>query len=136
VFNEFKAFISRGSAIELAVGVVIGAAFGAIVSALVKDFITPLIVAVFGKADFSALTFTLNNSTFAYGDFINAVIQFLFVAAAVFFFIVKPMNVLAERRARGAEPDPTHRACPECLSDIPVGARRCGFCTATVTPVA
>jgi large conductance mechanosensitive channel len=137
MLREFRAFIARGNAVDLAVGVVIGAAFTAIVNAVVRDFITPLIVAVFGKPDFSGLSFTINHSTFNVGDFINAVLQFLFVAIGVFLVIVKPMNALAARRAAGQEqPDPTHRPCPECLSDIPVAASRCAFCTSEVTPAA
>ena len=106
---EFKEFVMRGNVVDLAVAVVIGAAFGAVVSALVKDILTPLIAAIFGKPDFSALTFTIHDSRFFYGDFINAVITFLSIAAAVFFFVVKPLNYLQERRkkamADGAEPD-------------------------------
>ncbi len=106
---EFKEFVMRGNVVDLAVAVVIGAAFGAVISALVKDIFTPLIAAIFGKPDFSALTFTINSSKFLYGDLINAVISFLSIAAAVFFFVVKPLNYLQERRkqamAEGAEPD-------------------------------
>ncbi len=130
MFKEFRAFISRGNVVDLAVGVVMGGAFGAIVAALVKDFITPLVVAIFGKPDFSKLTFSLHGSSFGYGDFINSVLSFLFIALGVFFFIVKPVNALAARHAKGAPPDdPTTRQCPECLSDVPVKARRCAFCT-------
>ena len=108
--GEFKDFILRGNVVDLAVAVVIGAAFGAVVTALVKDLLTPLIAAVFGKPDFSALTFTIHKSKFFYGDFLNAVISFLSIAAAVFFFVVKPVNFVLERRKRamaaGAEPEP------------------------------
>ena len=110
IVTEFKDFALRGNAIELAVAVVIGAAFGAVVSALVKDLLTPLIAAVFGKPDFSELTFTIHKSQFFYGDFINAVVAFLSVAVAIFFFVVKPMNFFLERRKRdiaeGTEPEP------------------------------
>lgn len=130
--KEFKVFLLRGNMVDLAVAVVIGAAFGAVIAALVKDLITPLIAALFGKPDFSTLTFTINNSIFRYGDFFNAIIAFVLVAAAVFFFVVVPVNRLMARSRREPPPDPTTQKCPECLSDIPVGARRCAFCTAPV----
>jgi large conductance mechanosensitive channel len=132
MFKEFKTFLLRGNMLDLAVAVVIGAAFGTVIAALVKDLITPLIAALFGKPDFGALTFTVNQSVFRYGDFINAVIAFVLVAAAVFFFVVVPVNRLLARSRREPPPDPTTRKCPECLSEIPVGARRCAFCTAVV----
>lgn len=131
MLNEFKTFLFRGNIVDLAVAVVIGIAFGAVVTALVADIITPLIAAIFGSHDFSALTFTINNSTFLYGAFINAVISFVLIAAAVFFVVVKPMNAIAARRAKD-EAAPTTRPCPECLSEIPVEARRCAYCTAEV----
>jgi len=102
---EFKAFLLRGNVVDLAVAVVIGAAFGLVVQAFVADIITPIIAAIFGKPDFSSLTFTINGSVFRYGDFLNALIAFVTVAAAIFFFVVKPMNVLAARRAAGQEPE-------------------------------
>ena len=102
---EFKAFLMRGNVVDLAVAVVIGAAFGLVVQAFVADIITPIIAAIFGKPDFSSLTFTINGSVFRYGDFLNALIAFVTVAAAIFFFVVKPMNVLAARRAAGQEPE-------------------------------
>ena len=109
IVGEFKDFVTRGNAVDLAVAVVVGAAFGAVVTALVKDLITPLIAAIVGKPDFSALTFTIHKSRFFYGDFLNAVVSFLASAAAVFFFVVKPINFVVERRkaalAAGAEPD-------------------------------
>ena len=126
--QEFKQFLLRGNVVDLAVAVVIGVAFSAVITAFVDDLITPLIAAVGGKQDFSALTFHINGSTFRYGDFINAVVAFVMVAAAVFFFVVKPMNVLAARRASGQPQTPTTRPCPECLSEIPREARRCAFC--------
>jgi len=133
MLREFKQFIMRGNVVDLAVAVVIGAAFGAVVTAFVADLITPLIAAIFGKSDFSKLTLEINDSTFRYGAFLNAVISFVTIAAAVFFFVVKPLNVLAARRAAGAPTeDPTTRPCPECLSEIPVAARRCAFCTTEV----
>jgi large conductance mechanosensitive channel len=137
MLREFKQFIMRGNVVDLAIAVVIGTAFAAVVAAFVADIITPLIAAIFGKPDFSNLSFTLNKSTFLYGDFINALITFLSVAAAIFFFVVKPLNVLAARRARGAPPEsPTTKACPECLSDIPIAATRCAYCTTEVPAAA
>lgn len=127
--KDFKAFLLRGNMLDLAVAVVIGAAFGAVISALVKDLLTPLIAAIVGKPDFAALTFTINHSVFRYGDFFNAVISFLLVAAAVFYFVVVPVNRLVARSRREPPPDPTTQKCPQCLSEIPIGARRCAFCT-------
>jgi large conductance mechanosensitive channel len=129
----FKQFILRGNVLDLAVAVVMGTAFGAVVTALVKDFLTPLIAAIVGKPDFSAIKFTVNGSQFAIGDFINAVVSFLLISAAVYFFVVLPVNTLMARLKRGeAPPDPTTKACPECLSQIPIAARRCAFCTSVV----
>lgn len=126
----FKQFMLRGNVVDLAVAVVIGAAFGAVVTALVKDLITPLIAAIVGKPDFSAIVFEVNSSKFLLGDFINALLSFLLVGAAIYFFVVLPMNAILERRRRGeAPPDPTTKKCPECLSEIPIAARRCAFCT-------
>ncbi len=130
MLTEFKAFLLRGNVVDLAVAIVIGIAFGAVVTALVADIITPLIAAIFGSHDFSALKFTINNSTFLYGAFINAVVAFVLIAAAVFFLVVKPMNALQARRTKD-EPATT-RPCPECLSEIPRAARRCSYCTAEV----
>jgi len=104
--TEFKEFLLRGNVVDLAVAVVIGIAFGAVVNALVKDILTPIIAAIFGKPDFSTLTFTIHKSHFFYGDFINALISFASIALAVFLFVVKPVNYLIERRKRGGEPDP------------------------------
>jgi large conductance mechanosensitive channel len=130
--TEFKQFLLRGNVVDLAVGVVIGLAFGALITALVADILTPIIAAIFGKSDFSSLTFTINGSVFRYGDFINALIAFVTIAAAVFFFVVKPVNHLMARRKTEAPVDETVRQCPECLSEIPVDARRCAFCTSQV----
>jgi large conductance mechanosensitive channel len=131
--REFKQFIMRGNVVDLAIAVVIGTAFAAVVAAFVADIITPLIAAIFGKPDFGNLSFTINKSTFLYGNFINALITFLSVAAAIFFFVVKPLNVLEARRARGEPTEsPTTRPCPECLSEIPIAANRCAFCTSEV----
>jgi large conductance mechanosensitive channel len=135
--TEFKNFISRGNVVELAIAVVLGIAFGAVIKALVADILTPIIAMIFGSHDFSALSFSINGSQFLYGDFINALITFVSVAAAIFFFVVKPLNVMAARRAAG-QPDPESdtRACNECLSEIPKAARRCAFCTAEQQPMA
>jgi large conductance mechanosensitive channel len=130
----FREFILRGNVIDLAIAVVIGVAFGAVVTAFVKDLITPLIAAIGGKPDFSALTFTINNSKFLYGDFINAVLSFLIIAAVVYYLLVLPMNRLLALRRKGPPADPTTRRCPECLSEIPIEARRCAFCTTTFAP--
>ena len=132
--KDFRQFLLRGNPVDLAVAFVIGAAFGAVVSALVADLVTPLIAAIGGKQDFSNLTFMLNNSVFKYGHFVNAVISFLLVAAVVFFLIVKPINALISRSRKEPPSDPTTRKCPECLSEIPIDARRCAFCTSQLTP--
>ncbi len=135
MLKGFRQFIFRGNVLDLAVAVVIGAAFGTVVTAFVKDLLTPLIAAIAGKPDFSTFKFTLNNSVFLYGDFINAMVAFLLVAVAVYFFVVLPMNALAERLRRGAAPpDPTIKKCPECLSEIPIAARRCAHCTVAIGP--
>jgi large conductance mechanosensitive channel len=131
MLSEFKAFVLRGNVIDLAVAVVLGAAFGAVITAFVTDIITPILGAIGGKPNFSSLTFTINGSVFYYGSFINAVIAFLSIAAAIFFFVVKPINHLQARRT-GQDGPPTTRPCPECLSEIPVAAMRCAFCTTEV----
>jgi large conductance mechanosensitive channel len=135
MLRDFKAFLLRGNVVDLAVAVVIGAAFGAVVTALVKDLLTPLL-AIPGKTDFSSLSLTINHSQFLYGDFINVFISFVSIAAAVFFFVVKPVNALMARRKTEPDVDSTTRECPECLSSIPSAARRCAFCTAEVAPTA
>jgi large conductance mechanosensitive channel len=127
VLAGFRNFISRGNIVELAVAVVIGTAFGAVVTSLVADLLTPIIGAVFGQQDFSGLTFSVNGSEFRYGNFLNAVIAFLTIAAAIYFFVVVPLEKLEERR-HGPKQAGT-RECPECLSEVPVAARRCAFCT-------
>ena len=134
--KDFKQFLLRGNVVDLAVAIVIGVAFAALVNALVGDLITPIIAAIIGKPDFSSLTFTINQSTFKYGDFLNALIAFVSIAVAVFYFVVKPVNGLMGRRKTELPPDPLTRECPECMSSIPSGARRCAFCTAEVSPVA
>ncbi|PWT97537.1 MAG: large conductance mechanosensitive channel protein MscL [Terriglobia bacterium] len=133
MLRGFREFLFRGNVVDLAVAVVIGGAFGGIVTALVKDLLTPLIAALVGKPDFSAFTFTVNNSKFLYGDFINAVVSFLLVAAAIYFFVVVPMNAVSRRFSKPAEPAaPPVKECPECLSPMPAAARRCAHCTAVV----
>lgn len=132
MLKEFKKFLLRGNVVDLAVGVVIGAAFGTVVSALVSDFLTPLIAAVAKVPDFSGLFFTVNNSKFMYGHLINAIISFVLVAGAVFFFVVKPINMLIARSRKEPPADPTTKKCPECLAEIPLGAKRCMHCTQVV----
>lgn len=130
MLKGFRQFLLRGNVLDLAVAVVIGGAFGAVVTALVKDLITPLIAAIAGKPDFSAIQFEVNGSKFLIGDFINAVVAFVLIAAAVYFFVVAPVNALMARMRRGeAPPDPTTKKCPECLSEVPIAAHRCAFCT-------
>lgn len=131
MLKGLRDFLFRGNVIDLAVAVVIGAAFGAVVAAFVKDLLTPLIAAIAGKPDFAGLTFTINNSKFLYGEFFNAVISFLLVGSAVYFFVVAPMRAYLARTAPPA-PAPTTKQCPECLSEIPLGARRCAHCTAVL----
>jgi large conductance mechanosensitive channel len=130
--TEFKQFILRGNVVDLAIGIVIGAAFGAVVSGFVKDLITPLIAAIGGKPDFSSLAFTVNKSRFLWGDFINQIVSFLIIAAVIFYFVVRPVNALMNRRKSELPVDPTTRDCPYCLSSIPLKATRCAFCTAEV----
>jgi large conductance mechanosensitive channel len=130
--REFRQFILRGSLVDLAVAVVIGTAFAAVIAALVADLITPLIAAIGGKQDFSSLAFHINGSRFAYGSFINALLSFVIVAAVLFFFVIKPVNALMNRRRTEPDVESTTRECPECLSQVPIGARRCAFCTSEI----
>lgn len=133
MLQDFKKFIMRGNVVDLAVAVVIGAAFGAVVTALVENFVTPLIAAIGGQPDFSKLSFTINNSEFGYGNFLNALVSFLMIAAVVFFAIVQPINKLnTMNNRRKTTPDPTTKKCPECLSEVPVKATRCAFCTSKI----
>jgi len=132
MLKEFKQFLLRGNVVDLAVGVVVGAAFGTVVTALVADILTPLIAAIAQVPDFSNLAFTINGSKFMFGHFLSAIISFLLVAAAVFFFVVKPMNVLIARSRKEPPADPTTKKCTECLSEIPIQAKRCAHCTQAV----
>ena len=136
MLKDFKTFLLRGNVVDLAVGIVIGAAFGAVVTALVADLITPIVAAIIGKPDFSHLTFTINHSEFKYGSFLNALIAFLSIATAVFFFVVQPVNALMARRRTEPDVDSETAPCPECLSDIPRLAKRCAFCGSDVTRAA
>jgi large conductance mechanosensitive channel len=138
MLSDFKKFVLRGNVVDLAVAVVIGVAFTAMITAFVADLITPLIAAIFGKQNFSNLYFTWHNSQFKYGSFINAVLSFLIIATVVFFAVVVPLTALMRRMnlLPKEEPEPETRECPECLSDIPVAARRCAFCTTEVVAAA
>lgn len=130
----FRQFLLRGNVVDLAVGVVIGAAFGAVVTEFTKDLLTPLIGAVAGKPDFSAIQFTVNGSKFAVGNFVNALISFVLIAAAVYYLVVLPVTAFMNRVKKEPAPaDPTTRKCPECLSEIPLAAKRCAFCTSQIS---
>ena len=132
--KDFRTFLLRGNVVDLAVGVVIGVAFAALVASFVEDLVTPLLAAIFGEPDFSNLTFTINDSQFRYGAFLNALIAFVLIAAVLFFLVVKPVNALMARRKTEPDVEGMTRECPECLSEIPVGAHRCAYCTAEVSP--
>lgn len=133
MLSGFKQFILRGNVIDMAVGVVIGAAFASVVGAFTKDLLTPFIAALVGKPDFSYIGFSINNTPFPVGDFINAAVSFLLVAAAVYFFVVVPVNALISRMRKAPAPaDPTTKKCPECLSEIPIDAKRCAHCSQPV----
>ena len=134
MLDGFKKFILRGNVVDMAVGVVIGAAFGGVVAALTKDLLTPLIGALVGKhGDFSNLAFTINGTPFPVGEFINSCVSFFLIAATIYFFVVTPVNALVARMNKGEKPaDPTTKKCPECLSEIPIDARRCAHCTQPV----
>ncbi len=132
MLKDFKQFLLRGNVVDLAVGVVVGAAFGTVVSALVTDILTPFISAVAKVPDFSGLYFNIVGSQILYGRFINALISFILVSAVVFFFVVKPMNLLIQGSKKGPPADPTTKKCPECLSEIPITAKRCAHCTQLV----
>ncbi len=132
MLKEFKQFLLRGNVVDLAVGVVIGASFGSIVSALVTDLITPFISAVAKIPDLSGLFFTINDSKFMYGHFLNTLISFLLIASTIFFFVIKPMNFLISKSKKEIANNPTTKKCKECLSDVPVEAKRCSHCTQTL----
>lgn len=132
MLQEFKQFVLRGNVIDLAVGVVIGAAFKSVVDSLVGDLITPLIAMLGGQPNFSSLDFTINDAVFRYGSFITALISFGIIAAVVFFFVVKPVNLMLQRARSEPPADPTTKKCPECVSEIPLEAKRCAFCTSAV----
>ena len=138
MLSDFKKFVLRGNVVDLAVAVVVGVAFTAMITAFVADIITPLIAAIFGKPNFSSLYFTVHHSKFLYGSFINAVLSFLIIATVVFFAVVVPLTALMRRLnvLPKEEPEPETHPCPECLSDIPVAARRCAFCTSEVVAAA
>ena len=129
MFKGFREFLLRGNVVDLAVAVVIGTAFGIVVAAFVKDLVTPLLAAIGGKPDFASLYFTINNSKFLYGEFLNALLAFALIAAVIFYFVVLPINALVERSRKEPPADPTTKKCTECLSEIPIGAKRCAFCT-------
>ncbi len=130
LMKDFRAFLLRGNVVDLAVAVVIGAAFGAVATAVVKDWITPLIALIVGKNSLAALKFSVNGVDFAYGDFLNALLSFVLIAAVIFFLIITPMNALIARTRREKAPaEPDTKKCPECLSTIPIDAKRCAFCT-------
>lgn len=132
MLKEFKQFLLRGNVVDLAVGVVVGAAFGTVVTALVSDLLTPFIAAIARVPDFSGIAFTINGSRFMIGHFINALISFVLVAAAIFFFVVKPMNMLIAHSRKEAPADPTTKKCNECLSEIPIDAKRCSHCSQVI----
>jgi large conductance mechanosensitive channel len=137
MLDGFKKFILRGNVVDMSVGVVIGAAFGGVVTALTKDLLTPFIAALVGKPDFSYLGFSVHGTPFPVGDFVNACVSFLLVAAAIYFFVVTPINALVARMHKGEKPpDPTTKKCPECLSEIPIAARRCAHCAQPVAAAA
>ena len=129
MLSGFKQFVLRGNVVDMAVGVVIGVAFATVVSAFTKDLLTPLIAALVGKPDFSAISFTVNGTVFALGDLINALISFLLVGVAVYFFVITPINALVLRMRKAPMPaDPSTKKCSQCLGEIPINARRCAHC--------
>jgi large conductance mechanosensitive channel len=129
IAQEFKEFLLRGNVVDLAVAVVIGAAFGAVVTSLVDNLVMPLIALIGGEPDYTSIGFTINDTYFGVGAFLTSVISFIIIAAVIFFFVVKPINTLLERAKREPTPDPTTTKCPACLSEVPIGATRCAFCT-------
>ena len=129
MLKGFKDFILRGNVVDLAVGIMIGAAFNSVISALVKDIMTPFVAALFGQPSFANLIFTIHGSQFTYGDFLNNLISFLITAATIYFFIILPINRLNARIHKGPTPAATTKPCPLCLSNIPIGAKKCMYCT-------
>ena len=132
MINGFKKFILRGNVVDLAVGVVIGASFSAVVTSLVNNILTPFIGVIIKSPDFSTLTFTINGSKFMYGNFLNALIAFIIVAFTVYFFVVIPINALISKTRKEKPLEETKKNCPECLSEIPIEAKRCAFCTSLI----
>lgn len=130
--KEFKQFLLRGNVVDLAVGVVIGATFGTVVTALVSDLLTPLIAVIVKVPDFSNLSFTINGSKFMFGHLVNVLISFILIAGAIFFFVIKPMNMLIARSHKEPPADPSTKNCKECLSEIPLEAKRCSYCAQIV----
>jgi large conductance mechanosensitive channel len=130
--KDFREFLLRGNLVDMAVGIVIGLAFAAVISALVADLVTPLIAAIGGQPDFAGLKFRVNGSQFLYGAFINALLAFVIIAAVLFFLVIRPVNALMRRRATEPEVGSTTTPCPRCLSQIPIGATKCAFCTADI----
>jgi large conductance mechanosensitive channel len=133
MLDGFKKFILRGNVVDMAVGVVVGAAFGGVVTALTKDLLTPLVSAVVGKPDFSSIGFKIRDTPFPVGDFINSIVTFLLIAGAIYFFVITPVNALLARMHKEPPAAPTTRKCPECLSEIPIEARRCAHCAQPVS---
>ena len=132
MLREFKEFLLRGNVIDLAVGIAIGVAFAGVVNSLVDDLIMPIVAALGGEPNISNLDFTINDAVFRYGHFITVLVAFVILAAAIFFFVVKPANYLIQRSRTEEPADPSVKKCPECLSEIPLEARRCAFCTSEV----
>jgi large conductance mechanosensitive channel len=135
LLSQFRQFILRGNVVDLAVGIVIGVAFTGVVQALVRDFINPLIAALFGKPDFSRFHFTVHHAVFAYGDFINRALVLIIIGMTVFFLVVKPVNVMIDRfHLSPRSPSPASKTCPACFTDIPLKATRCPNCTSELAP--
>lgn len=132
MLKGFRDFVLRGNVVDLAVAVVIGAAFGAVINSLVSDLINPAIAALVHKPNFSYLVWQVNGGKITYGNFINAVIQFLIIAAAIYFFVVMPLNALLKKFNPAKAEPPKTKPCPQCLSDIPIAATRCAHCTQPV----
>ena len=128
----FKQFLLRGNVVDMAVGIVVGAAFGTVVTSFVKDLLTPFIAAIVKQPDFSAIAFEINGRKFLIGEFLNALISFLIIATAVYFAVVLPINALMTRARKQPPADPTTKRCTECMSEIPIQAKRCAFCTSAL----